>query len=446
MKFFYKNFYFLLFFLLYICNISILCATEKPQSPLEVRFIRVYGDDNESSPPILIMKSNDATANINVGARQLTLEIDIYADIPPTLFATFTHCDINWEEDANNFINNQSMMRTSDFFWESAPTSHSYYSHRGTLKFPNSVLQFRYSGNWKVKLYDYYSPDKLIAETKFFVVEPIVPVQMEFISSMYSPQFNVINSAYNIETSITAPSRILNSQLKNFVIYRNFRWSEPYIISESYTDRYTNTLYKYSFPIMVSGFSNVEKRFSIFNIPAENVYRVMDMSNLAEFPSGSYLVQLPFSDLIRNGNYWEVDDDGAMITRYISESEDEYVYMEFVLDPQGVISDEDVFISGSFNNWTPNKNWQMYYDRETRTYRLKQWIRRARHNYLYGTGTYNPDTQQFENISFDKYEGNNVYSNHSYIGFLYYRSMELGGYDAIIGASITNPFGVGYFR
>jgi len=112
----------------------------------------------------------------------------------------------------------------------------------------------------------------------------------------------------------------------------------------------------------------------------------------------------------------------------------------------GIISDEDVFVSGSFNNWTPDKNWQMYFDKSTQLYRLKQWVRRARHNYLYGTGTYNADTQKFENISFDRYEGNNVYSNHSFIGLVYYRSFDLGGYDAIIGASITNPFGTGYFR
>lgn len=425
-------------------NFASVSAQKEPEPPLEVRFVRLYGDDNE--PPILLMKSQGATAQTNVGANTITLEIDIYANIPPTLFATFVHCDMNWQEDANNFINNQGLMRTSDFYWESAANSFSYYSYRGTLKFPNSQLKFRYSGNWKVKLFDYYSPDKSIAEARFFVVEPIVPVQMDFVSSMYNSEFNVINSAFNIEADIVAPAKILNSQLKNFVIYRNFRWNEPYVISESYSDKYINPLYKYTFPIMVSGFSNVEKRFSIFNVPAENVYRVLDMTNLAQYPTGSYLVQMPFSDLIRNGNYWDVDDDGAMITRYVSGSDDNYVYMEFLLDPVGIISDEDVFVSGSFNNWTPDKNWQMYFDKSTQLYRLKQWVRRARHNYLYGTGTYNADTQKFENISFDRYEGNNVYSNHSFIGLVYYRSFDLGGYDAIIGASITNPFGTGYFR
>jgi len=273
-------------------NFASVSAQKEPEPPLEVRFVRLYGDDNE--PPILLMKSQDAIAQTNVGANTITLEIDIYANIPPTLFATFVHCDMNWQEDANNFINNQGLMRTSDFYWESSANSFSYYSYRGTLKFPNSQLKFRYSGNWKVKLFDYYSPDKSIAEARFFVVEPIVPVQMDFVSSMYNSEFNVINSAFNIEADIVAPAKILNSQLKNFVIYRNFRWNEPYVISESYSDKYINPLYKYTFPIMVSGFSNVEKRFSIFNVPAENVYRVLDMTNLAQYPTGSYLVQMPF--------------------------------------------------------------------------------------------------------------------------------------------------------
>jgi hypothetical protein len=88
----------------------------------------------------------------------------------------------------------------------------------------------------------------------------------------------------------------------------------------------------------------------------------------------------------------------------------------------------------------------MNWDPDNRLYRLKQWVRRAKHNYLYGTGSYNIDTKKFDNISFDLYEGNTVYANHSIIALAYYRSMDYGGYDAIIGTLMESPIGTNWNR
>jgi hypothetical protein len=192
---------------------------------------------------------------------------------------------------------------------------------------------------------------------------------------------------------------------------------------------------------MISGFSSYEKRFRLEGIPAENTYRVLEMTNPALFPRGNDPIRLPLSDIPRNGNYFDRDDDGIMNTYYISSSNDDYVNVEFVLDPLGMLLDQDVFISGSFNNWNPDRSWQMFYDEKNRLYKCRNWVRRARHNYLYGTGRYNPDTKQFSKFSFDYYEGNTAYSAHTIYGFIYYRQIELGGYDSIIGVVSGNIFG-----
>jgi hypothetical protein len=438
--------YFFAVTFIFIFSFVRLISDDKPiKSPTEVRFYRIYGDDNERLPPVLLLNKPNSVQS-NVGSKQLTFEIDIYADVSPSFYATFVHCDIDWNEDDNNFINNSGFMRTSDFSWESAPYSSSFYSQRAKLKFPNAQVQFKYSGNYKIKIFEYYNDDKPIAEAKFFVIEPLAEMQLYFNSSFYKSQFQVSNSAYNIEVRLSAPSNLFNSQLKNVVIYRNNRYSEPYKINEDAFRGNQNQLYKYTFPTSVIGFSSYEKRFFLNELPAENVYRTLYMENPAEYPTGNYAVRMPFSDYVRNGNYLYDDNDGAMITSQISASEDNYVYLEFILDPAELKSNEDVFVSGSFNNWNPDIRWLMNWDEKSRLYRLKQWVRRARHDYLYGTGKLNIDTKKFENISFDYFEGNTVYSNHSIIAFAYYRNMDFGGYDSIIGAIIGSPLGIGWSR
>jgi hypothetical protein len=372
--------------------------------------------------------------------------MDVYADVAPSFYAEFVHCDINWNEDNNNFINNSGFLRTSDFIWESAPLSSSYYSHRGTLDFPNSQVNFKYAGNYKIKIYEYYKDSKPIFETKFFVVQNISKMEMYLNSNFYKSDYQVSNSAYNIEVRLQSPKYIFNANQKDVVLYRNFRWEEPLVISEGNYRGYRSDKYKYFFQTMTSGFSSSEKRFYIMDIPAENKYRVLNMDNLAQFPSGNYSVRLPYSDYSRNGNYFWEDDDGAMITRNYSILDDNYVYVEFILDPLGIQSEEDVFLSGSFNNWNPDKNWIMNWDEANQYYSLKQWVRRARHNYLYGTGTYNADTNDLTNISYDLFEGNTVYSNHSIIAFVYYHSMDFGGYDSIIGVRIESPISNNFNR
>ena len=441
-----KNINILPFLLCFILATIFVSAEEDEFSiPTLVRGYRIYGDENEQSPPVLLISSKDEKST-NYGSRELTFELDVFSNIAPSIYAEFVHCDINWNEDENNFINNIGFNRTSNFYWQSSPSSTSYYSYRGKLTFPNAQVNFKYSGNYIIKIYEYYKDEKPLMEGKFFVVNNISKMDMYFTSSFYKADFQVANSAYNIEVRLTTPQNIFNSNLRTVVLYKNFLWEEPLVISEDNYRGFASDANRYFYPTMISGFASSEKRFYIMEVPAENMYRVLDMSNATQFPSGNYEARLPFSDYYRNGNYFYDDDDGAMLAEHYSYTDDNYVYLKFILDPGGIKSEEDVFISGTFNNWNPDKNWMMVWDEDNRFYVLKQWVRRARHSYLYGTGKYNFDTNKFENISFDLYEGNTVYANHSILAFVYYRSLDFGGYDAIIGTYVQSPIGMNWNR
>lgn len=412
-----------------------------PRKPI-VRFIRIFGEKSEQNPPILILRTSNSGINPEIGDAHLVVEFDVDSRVPPNLYARFFHCSYDWNEDENIFLNDITAHRTSNIFWESTPINSKYYSFRGRITIPNEQVKFSFAGNWKIKLFDYENPDLPLAEARFFVVSPLVDGKMTFYSDFYKPEKNVTASAFDVEVSVfgSKTSNIIENNLHSVILYRNHRWSEPFVISQFTFNAFNKNLFRYKFETQIYGFVSMGKVFRIDGIPAENGYRVLNLSDLALYPSISSVVRMPLSDIRRRGSYIESHDDGAMITTFITPNYDDYVYMEFILDPEGWKTDNDVFVVGSFNNWEPTRDWQMYYDDKNRLYRLRQWVRRARHNYLYATARVNSDNNTIEKIAFDEFEGNTVTSGHTFIAFVYYRNTGYGGYDEIVGVVAGSYF------
>jgi hypothetical protein len=159
------------------------------------------------------------------------------------------------------------------------------------------------------------------------------------------------------------------------------------------------------------------------------------------FPSGNYPARLQFADLRRGGVYADYDSDGGFDTRFVSGGYDEYVPVEFVLDPEGRPSADAVFVSGSFNDWTPDAGWMMTYDDAQGLYRLRQWVRRGRHDYLYMTGRLNADTRQVDKRCYAEFEGNSNANTHAFVAICYYREQDNGGYDTIVAVGAANQYG-----
>ena len=53
-----------------------------------------------------------------------------------------------------------------------------------------------------------------------------------------------------------------------------------------------------------------------------------------------------------------------MNTRFIGWGDKDYVQLEFLLNPQNRLAEHEVFVSGSFNNWSPDASWLMKWDEE----------------------------------------------------------------------------------
>ncbi len=408
--------------------------------PSQVRFIRAYGRDNERFPPIVLIGNTSHIYQPVVGYEFITIEFDIAANVPPALYAKFIHCTYDWQESDNAFLRDMMYNRTTVFDWISAPIGQNYYGYKVKLQVPNAQIKFKFSGNWKVKIYEMDNDDKPIAETRFFVVEPRAKCYVGMYPEFYEPVFPVSSTGLVVEGIVSTNLNLVDGNANTAVLYKNNRWFEPYVITSSF-DAPFSSQYRYSFGTSVVGFLTTEKRYRIQGLPAENAYRILNLADLAHYPVTNEAIRPPFSDLRRDGTFWEPDDDGAMVTDFVPDGYEDYVFVEFLLDPEGWVSREDVFVVGSFNNWKPDARWMMFYDEEDRYYKLRQFIPRARHNYLYATGSLNIDNGKVERYSYDQYEGNTTAGYHTYIMFIYYREFDYGGFDSIIAVGAGNVAG-----
>jgi hypothetical protein len=411
-----------------------LAAAQQPEPSTLVRFIRAYGGTNEQAPPIVLMRLVDDPSV--PGYPFATIEFDVSASNIPNVYARMIHCNADWTEDENGFLNDV-LNRTSLFDWGIAPSRSKYYTYRAKLQIPNPQIQLRFSGNWKVKIYD-METDLQLAEARIFVVDPQAFCRFNFMTDFYEPRYKVSAIALTLEAVIDAPqANLIDALMHSVVFYRNHRWGEPFMVS----NKYDGSMNPYGVGTAIVGIFPAGKVFRVSRIPAQNEYRVLDLTNLALFPFTGQPVRLPLSDLRRNGSFWERSDDGAMITTMVPSSDDEYVPLEFLLDPQpSTPSEQDVFVVGSFNNWTPSREWMLFYDETLRLYRLRQWVRRGRHNYMYATGNMNATTGHITDVNFEEWEGNTASASNSYIAFAYYRVQDYGGYDGIVAVGASNIY------
>ncbi len=398
-----------------------------------VRMIRAYGGTNELLPPVILL-GNDASAD--VGSSHATVEFDVSARAIPNVYARAIHCSADWRPDENGFLSDVTN-RTMIVDWTLGPERSKYYRYRGKLRLPDAQLTFRFSGNWKIVLFD-LATDAYLAETRVFVVEKRATMSMAFMTDFYEPRKRVSSVAYTIESTITdRTGKLLTNNLHTVTYYRNHRWTEPFTVSE----RTSASLNPTGIGTAVVGIVQGGKVFRVARVPAQNEYRILDLTDLARFPFTGQPVRMPLSDLRRNGMFLERSDDGAMNTRMVSAIDDEYVPVEILLDPApGGPSEEDVFLVGSFNNWQTSRAWMMYFDEELRLYRCRQWLRRGRHNYLYATGRLSADNDEILDLSYEEFEGNTASSSNSFIAFAYYRELDYGGYDGIVAVTASNIY------
>jgi hypothetical protein len=398
-----------------------------------VRWLRIYGTGNESDAPVLRL-GGDAK-RLTVGSTSLTLEIDLLTENYPNLELRLIHCDRNWKPTENIFVQDFMRLRSHDFDIRPAVAGTRAYNYSASIVFPrpDGMLRIQHSGNYIAQVLDTYDDEVVVAETRFFVAEAKADVDLTTYGDFFdSPQTDVIQKGLRIRVETRPDVELFSQSINGIHLYRWGEWKRPI---EASPDR------MFDEPPVVGPRARWESFLGgmgiaeFFNIPSGNEHRILDLTDISLYPSLGAVITTPLSDLPRQG-FLEFDNNGVAETRFVSSRDEDYVTFEFRLDLNGRLAKEDIFVVGTFNDWTPRPEWQMSYEESSRMYVGRGLLRRARHEYQYVAGTWDADAGILIGEDPSLIEGNTSQSVHPYMALVYYRDMGSGGYDRIIGAGM----------
>jgi hypothetical protein len=149
--------------------------------------------------------------------------------------------------------------------------------------------------------------------------------------------------------------------------------------------------------------------------------------NVYLFPSENRESKPYFYNQDFNGKYYIAFQEGKK-----PEIESDYVYVYFTLPSDQMVSGGKMYISGSLNNWTFDKNNLMTYNPERREYECTMILKQGWYNYEY---VFLKDGQT--NGTASLFEGSHYETENDYVVLIYYRNPH-DRYDRVIGSVIAN--------
>ncbi len=400
----------------------------------EVVWAWIHGSENMSSPPFL--RTADPSGGSNVagfGSPALTINCDLVADAPPTLGLILVHCDRNWKPTQSVFIQDRSRLRSTDFIVETAPIGVWNYDYSASITFPSetNTIEVQYSGNYIAQVVNYFDNQTVLAELRFFAVESTAGVRLEMISDFFESAWTEkVQEGLRARVDITPGPTSFSTQFKGVHLYEQGKWLYPMLANDNSKLR---TPPRGSYRATWSPFYGGKVIAEFFNIPSGNEHRILDLTDVIDYPSDAGVITTRLSDQPRYSSYSEQDNNGLVLFPYVSPEDNDLVYFEFRLDLDGEEIYDDMAVVGSFNNWTPSYDWRLVYNSITGQYAARGWIKRARHEYEYVNGKWNVDSGILEQAEASLLEGNNVYTSKTWYALAYYSDQTALSYDRIVG-------------
>ena len=395
-----------------------------------VLWYRLHGAGDVTTPPILRIPVNGKRAGI--GSDALTLTLDLQAQAIPNLSLQLVHCDRNWKPTQNIFVQDATRLQSSDFTISIAPFGATHYDYTATITFPTggSLLRIEHSGNYLARVVDYFNPDNVLLETRFFVVEPSAAMRLFTYSDFYETrQATALQTGLRVNVETELDFSLFSTQLRAVHLYNSGAWFSPMVANVG--DQF-DSLERGRYWARWNSAFGTKAVIEFGNIPAGNEHRLLDLTDLSYYPSTGGLISTPLSDQPRQ---WPntVDHNGTAPERYVGDIDNDYLYFQFRLDLFGQKAKEDICVVGTFNNWLPTRNWRMFYDEKTGYYLARGLIKRAFHEYQYVAGTWDEDAGILRYPDATLLEGNSRQASQLFYAFVYYSETTSGGYDRIVG-------------
>lgn len=399
---------FLILFILILTVNSSTFATD-----FVIKNLRVYSSLDQTEFPMIDL--SDSTRN------SITIEFDILSVSMPNLNIIFKFCDWQWNPIENVFLLNPGYNTEYNIWYERLPqrVKGARYHYHGS--FPNRNVTFPYSGKWKFFIVDSQNPSQIYGEGKFYVINSEVRISVNIRrerAQNYHSELANLNYTYSIQSTFVLPDSLFSSNVKYVEIIENRKMDYPIVIDRMQHDE--SRFYEW----------NGSNRFTFVarDLKPGNEYRQTDLRDYNRFNTPEVNAQY---EGVETSNFFRKlrrDLNGASFITDFRNEYSEYLNVNFRIRPPDNIT-QPVFLVGSFNNWQVLPQYEMYDDKGLLNLRIE--LKRGLYDYQYVVADYKKGSIQ--NIDWQILEGNYWDTSTEYHVFLFYESIEKGGYDKIIG-------------
>lgn len=371
--------------------------------------------------------SNDALSMpiLDLKRGSLTCEFDDNYGDYIDYYYTVRHCDRNWNFTQNveiaDYLDGPEELQIENF--ASSVNTVMNYNHY-SFQFPNRDIQFRWSGNYLLIIYD--DDGNIVITKKFYVVDFEVPIEVE------STKPNGIGTFDTHQAFRTK----LNTSMLNPV----YPIQELFI--QSFQNRMNENPSEFKQPFRAIGKYAELSPMDQFSFKGYKEYRAFDTRSLLT-GGGEAINHIDISKThaivllnldkkqYEKGHFSRRESNGAFVIKNNdpsnanSDISSEYANILFNLKSPFPESG-DIYLVGAFNDFKKYPQYRMEYLTNDGAYTLDVPMKQGYYNYFYAFEKPNGE------LDISHIEGSSYETENDYHIFVYYRPL-VGEYDRISG-------------
>jgi len=360
-------------------------------------------------------------------ATQLVLKFDDLSGEVKNYYYTIIHCDADWNESyipQSDYLEGFAENPLDDYA-RSFNTSFDYINYR--LFLPNDNVDFNYSGNYALVVYEDGNKENIVLSKRFYVVEPLVDVEGTvrratldaFRGENQEVDFTILHENLKIENP--------NEEVK-VVIMQNNRWDNAIRNLKPLFIRDRSLVYDYNREnVFVAGnefryFDNRTNRVEGENVLSTDFHRPYFHKTLMTDEPRANKKFFAYEEM--NGKY-VVESQDREVEDF--DTECDYTFVHFSLPLESILLGGSVNVFGALSNWNANKSNEMTWNFDTSAYELTLLLKQGYYNYMYVYVPQGSAVADHKNI-----EGSFWQTENDYQIFVYYHEMG-SRYDRLVG-------------
>ena len=361
---------------------------------------------------------------------KLQLSFDDFSEDLQDYYYTIVHCNSDWT------LSDLMQSEYIDGFFDNRIENYKFsfntlqkYTHYN-LVFPENYLKPLLSGNYIIKVFTNNNPEEVVLIKKFMILDEKLSISS------------------NVKRATLIDDREYKQEVDFTISHPNVYISNPYsdikvVIKQN--NREDNSITNLQ-PLFVKQDQLIYDYESENTFEAGNEFRHFDIKSIRyqserikEIFSDSNNINVKlFTDISRSfEDFISIPDvNGEFLINkqeaWNSETEAEYVKVNFSLLENRKISYGDIYLIGRFTDWKIKEDYKLQFNETSRKYECIALLKQGYYNYLYVVQDY---SNKHTNLTF--IEGSHYQTKNDYYIYVYYR--EIGkNYEQLIGFKKTS--------